>query len=219
MDVQMPEMDGMEATRLIRRPGSGVVDPHTTIVALTAHAMAGDRQKCLDAGMDDYLSKPIKAAELLEVLERWLPARPDARPKGLSRPSETSDTAPPDTACVPDTQDEPVFDEAVLLEVLGGDREAAAEIAAEFLGDAAVQVRELQLAVGRGDGQEIRRRAHTLKGSSASVGAQALRAHAAGLEQIAEADGGQESVLESLYGIERQLARLQEKAAQKGALL
>jgi two-component system sensor histidine kinase/response regulator len=219
MDVQMPEMDGMEATRLIRRPGSGVVDTHTTIVALTAHAMAGDRQKCLDAGMDDYLSKPIKSAELLEVLERWLPERPDARSAAVSPPSEAPDAPPPDAAFAPDAEEERVFDEAVLLEVLGGDREAAAEIAAEFLGDAAVQVGELQLAVGRGDRQEIRRRAHTLKGASASVGAQALRAHAAGLEEMAQAGDDKESVLELLHGIERQLALLQAEAARKGALL
>jgi two-component system, sensor histidine kinase and response regulator len=215
MDVQMPEMDGIEATQMIRRLGSGVVDPKTPIVALTAHAMAGDRQKCLDAGMNDYLAKPIKSSELLEVLERWLPVGPDVR---SSQPSGTPDAAPRAVTAAPKAVDEPVFDEAVLLDVLDGDRQAAAEIAAEFLDDAVVQVSGLQLAVECGDRQEIKRRAHTLKGASASVGARALRTRAAGLEKIAEA-GADGDVLKLLHGIERQLARLQETAAQKRALL
>ena len=218
MDVQMPEMDGIEATKLARRPGSGVVDPQTPIVALTAHAMAGDRQKCLDAGMNDYLAKPFKASELLEVLERWLPVGPDVRSTGPSQPRDAPDAALRAATAASRADDEPVFDKTVLLEILDGDREAAAEIAAEFLDDAAVQVSELQLAVGRGERQVVKRRAHTLKGASASVGARALRTRAAGLEQIAEA-GTHENMLELLHGIERQLARLQEAAAQKGALL
>ena len=218
MDVQMPEMDGLEATRLARRPGSGVIDPKTPIVALTAHAMAGDRQQCLDAGMDDYLAKPFKASELLEVLERWLPVEPDTRWAGSSEPTEAPSSALPAVAVAPKAEDEPVFDEAVLLEVLDGDREAAAEIAAEFLDDAAVQVSGLHLSVKGGDRQEIRRRAHTLKGASASVGARALRIHAAGLEEIASA-GTQEDLVDLLHGVERQLARLQETAAREGALL
>ena len=215
MDVQMPEMDGLEATRLIRRPASGAVDPKTPIVALTAHAMVGDRQNCLDAGMDDYLAKPFKVSELLEVLERWLPVGPDVR---SSQPRETPTAALPAVAGVPKAGDEPVFDEAVLLDVLDGDREAAAEIAAEFLDDAVLQVNGLQLAVEGGDRQEIKRRAHTLKGASASIGARALRARAANLEKIADG-GAHGDVLKLLHGIERQLARLQETAAQKGALL
>jgi PAS domain S-box-containing protein len=75
MDVQMPEMDGIEATRHVRDPRSAVLNHHVPIVALTAHTMQGDREKCLAAGMDDYVSKPVIPAVLAEVLERWLPAR------------------------------------------------------------------------------------------------------------------------------------------------
>ena len=73
MDCQMPEMDGFEATRVIRASASERSE--ITIVALTANAMAGDRERCLEAGMDDYLTKPIKQGELKETLDRWL--RPD----------------------------------------------------------------------------------------------------------------------------------------------
>ena len=70
MDIQMPGMDGFAATAQLRKPESGVLDPHVTVVALTAHAMREDRQRCLDAGMDDYLAKPIEPATLLELLSR-----------------------------------------------------------------------------------------------------------------------------------------------------
>ena len=72
MDCQMPEMDGFEATRLIRKAETKTLNPMIAIVALTAHAMQGDRERCLEAGMDDYLTKPIKPTDLANMLERWL---------------------------------------------------------------------------------------------------------------------------------------------------
>jgi CheY-like chemotaxis protein len=71
MDVQMPEMDGFEATEIIRSPGSGVLNYNVPIIAMTAHAMKGDEQKCIDLGMNDYLSKPIEPQILLEKLKYW----------------------------------------------------------------------------------------------------------------------------------------------------
>jgi len=73
MDVQMPEMDGFEATRRIRDPRSAVLHHGIPIIAMTAHAMQGDRERCLDAGMDDYVTKPISPQALAEALDRWLP--------------------------------------------------------------------------------------------------------------------------------------------------
>ena len=74
MDVQMPEMDGYEATRMIRNPQSKVRNHDVPIIAMTANAMKGDRERCLEAGMDDYLSKPIQPQKLIEVLKTFLPA-------------------------------------------------------------------------------------------------------------------------------------------------
>jgi len=74
MDVQMPEMDGMEATRVLRERESAT-GRHITVVGVTAHAMAGDRERCLEAGMDGYLSKPIRPKELDELLERLVAAK------------------------------------------------------------------------------------------------------------------------------------------------
>ena len=76
MDCQMPEMDGFEATRIIRNDHTVMHRANTPIVALTAHAMEGDRQRCLDAGMSDYLSKPFRPADLAAVLDRWLGEQP-----------------------------------------------------------------------------------------------------------------------------------------------
>ncbi|MGA7878274.1 MAG: response regulator, partial [Desulfoferrobacter sp.] len=77
MDCQMPEMDGYKATAIIRDPTSQVRDHAIPIVAMTAHAMKGDREKCLAAGMDDYIAKPIQPGVLAEVLERWLSKVPE----------------------------------------------------------------------------------------------------------------------------------------------
>ena len=73
MDVQMPEMDGLEATRRIRNPRSNVLNRHVPIIAMTAHAMQGDRERCLEAGMDDYISKPVNPQMLVSVLKKMLP--------------------------------------------------------------------------------------------------------------------------------------------------
>ena len=75
MDCQMPEMDGYEAAALIREPQSGVCNPQIPIIALTAHAMKGDRDKCLAGGMNDYISKPVKTTAVADALEKWLPRK------------------------------------------------------------------------------------------------------------------------------------------------
>jgi PAS domain S-box-containing protein len=146
MDVQMPELDGLAATREIRRR-LGPEGP--AIIAMTANAMEGDRDECLAAGMDDYLSKPIRPEELSRALARCRPARADD-----------------------------ALDDATLGELVsslgGGDegREAVRELVETFLDDAAAQMATLRGAVERGDAEAARRTAHTLKASGATFGAQ-----------------------------------------------
>src|SRR6185436_19938950 len=125
MDLQMPEMGGLDATASIRereRRHGG----HVPIVAMTAHAMKGDRERCLDAGMDDYVSKPVRPSDLYAALERALPGsgvpmpRPAAAGSDAAPPSRGA-AAEPHPAAAPAFGDDPVVDREALLERLEGD--------------------------------------------------------------------------------------------------
>jgi CheY-like chemotaxis protein/HPt (histidine-containing phosphotransfer) domain-containing protein len=210
MDVQMPVMDGMEATRQIRDAHSGSLNPAVTIVALTAHAMAGDKERCLNMGMDDYLAKPVKAAELQEVISRWLTT-------GGSGPESE---AKPEVMAVAEKPAAPVFDETVLLNLLEGDRESAAEIASQYQGDVDRQVEGLRDAIKANNADLVRERAHQLKGASASVGAEAMRYSAADIEKKAKggelSDSDQEAAVAEL---DHQLSLLHALVEEKGGLM
>jgi len=217
MDVQMPDVDGMEATRRVRETGSGVLNPRVPIVALTAHAMAGDRQKCLDAGMDDYLAKPIKSAELAAILARWAqPVTVETCTSIGEKPGPEMDAGQESTSW--DIMNEAVFDEGVLLALLAGDRVSAAEIVNEYMKDTPAQVSRLRAAVERNDADEVRSRAHNLKGAAASVGAGALRRLATALDERA-ATGDLADAPALLRDIEQQFELLQERARVTGGLL
>jgi len=177
MDVQMPEMDGFEATCLIRDPRTGILNRNIPVIAMTAYAMQGDREKCLEAGVDDYVSKPVSLQALIAVLEKWLP-KEDA--EGGGRKTENISPVPK-----PESISSPVvFDHSVLLEQLMGDRELAASICKEFLADIPVRIASLREALEAGDVVEGGRRAHAIKGASATVGGEALRALAAEIEAV-----------------------------------
>jgi CheY-like chemotaxis protein/HPt (histidine-containing phosphotransfer) domain-containing protein len=155
MDVQMPEMDGLEATRsIIERYGPA----RPRIVALTADAMLVDRKRCLDAGMDDYVTKPIRPAELVEALER-----------ATRRPAAPLDAESLDR----------------LMETAGGDPEFVADLLDSFAADALVMLGELRSTVASGDNESVRRAAHTLKANAATFGATELAAICAELEASA----------------------------------
>jgi CheY-like chemotaxis protein len=167
MDCQMPVMDGLAATREIRRSHSHPV----RIIAMTANAMAEDRQRCLEAGMDDFLSKPVRAADLGRVLQDCKP------PAGVARPSPAGS---------PEAADLPV-DLERLLEITGRDTEMFRQIVHDYLEQAEEILSSIALAIEGRSAGEIRELAHKLCGSSKACGMQAIVPPLRKLEQLGEA--------------------------------
>lgn len=204
MDCHMPDMDGFETTRRIRDPRSGVANHKVPVIAMTALAMKGDREECLRAGMNDYLSKPIKPQALADVLEKWL-----ARETGADQAESYS--FPPDgrlpTAGDPAAQALPVFDEKALYDRLTGDEEMVGMIIEEFLSYMPAQLKELRELVEEGKAELAGRQAHKIKGAAATVGGEILREAAETMEQ-AGWDGDLEQLQGLISNLERQFSRL-----------
>ena len=174
MDCQMPVLDGYAATAAIRAQEHG---RRTTIVAITASAMAEDRQKCLDAGMDDYLTKPVTRDELAGVLARWLRRTPTPPPGQLAVSVALEDDEPPVRS--------DVVDDLRGLDASDPDAQLAS-LVRQFLTEAAVRVAQMQKVVAAGDGAEaLNQHAHALKGSAGMLGASALQAACETLERAA----------------------------------
>ncbi len=192
MDVQMPEMDGIEATKMIRKleQTSG---SHVPIVAMTAHAMKGDRERCLEVGMDGYISKPLQPTDLLEVVESLgaAPGGHDARTHqspGKETPTET------------------LFDETESLAVVDGDRDLLRELIELFLADCPTIVADIRSAIQQGDASTLRQAAHKLAGSIRYFGALSAYHLATHLEN--------QAATEDLAGLEEQIADLERQLAQ-----
>jgi PAS domain S-box-containing protein len=201
MDVQMPEMDGLEATRIIRDSKSAVRNHDIPIIAMTAYAMKGDREKCLEAGMNDYVPKPIEPQILADVLDKWLPQDT----AGTKAPVNAKWTS---TVFVPEPEGE-IFDKAGVMTRLMDDEDLARKVMACFLDDTPRQVEALRGYIKTGAISSAERQAHTIKGASASVGGEALRAVALKMEEAARA-ADLESVKTHLPILERQFIRLKE---------
>jgi PAS domain S-box-containing protein len=172
MDVQMPEMDGLEATSRIRareREGGG----HVPIIAMTAHAMKGDRERCLDAGMDGYVSKPVQAQELFAAIARLLP-------------DSSTQEAPASNVEGAAKADEHV-DLTEALTRVGGDAALLSELADLFLTISPGQLDELRDAVARREAPVVQRVAHSLKGSVGMFGVPTVYEAARRLEMLGRA--------------------------------
>ena len=175
MDCLMPEMDGYEATRRIRKGEAGEHNRNIIIIAMTANAMKGDQEQCLAVGMDDYLSKPINPSVLTEKLEKWL-----MNPKDERKIESTTVVSSNHTTAV--------FDRSVLLGCLGGDEAAAAELYQVFLEDFPGDLQTLQESLAAGDAQGVEYQAHSIKGAAANIGGSALREIAFEIEKAARAE-------------------------------
>ncbi len=208
MDVQMPEMDGLEATAQVRDPKSAVRSHDIPIIALTAAAMKGDRERCLAVGMNDYLTKPLRPDELSQMIERWTAGVGGGLPVAAGSAAHTSRPVSSEArAAVPESP-VTVFDRGVLLNNLGGDRELAEEIVREFLVDVRRQLDVLRETAESGSTMQLARQAHALKGAAATAGAISLKAEAEGLEVDARRAGedrlerarGRVAALEAAFG-------------------
>jgi PAS domain S-box-containing protein len=203
MDCQMPEMDGYEATRLLRG-GSGVLDPKVPVVAMTANALRGDRERCLEAGMDDYLSKPVEPVALARALRRWMPKADPGTGKNepAAPPPSFNQVSPPSTA--PDSPSA-LLDLPKLAARINDD-ELVKELLALARTDFPPRVAKLRAEVDAGNAKGIANGAHAIKGSAATVTAEALRAVAAELE-----DAGKNNRLEATPRLIAEMERILEQ--------
>jgi CheY-like chemotaxis protein/HPt (histidine-containing phosphotransfer) domain-containing protein len=212
MDVHMPEMDGLEAARRIRACESSAAaqDPASggnhhgrlPVIALTASAMPGDRQKFMEAGMDDYISKPIMPAALVEILRKWLPSVPGESVDSTSEQASPGPSAP--AACT--------LNMAGLLERLMGDELLARAVMDGFASDMPSHVQSLARLVDSGSAEEVAELAHRIRGAAATVGGEAVQAVANEIE-IAGKAGDLARARAQMPGLQQQFTLLMEAIA------
>ncbi|MBI4719392.1 MAG: response regulator [Planctomycetes bacterium] len=199
MDVQMPEMDGLQATELLRQDPQFARLP---IIAMTAHAMKEDRDRCLAAGMNDYITKPVRAEELYKMVAKWMPTHPE----GPSEKSPCCGSGPhpvePAGAC----GDRPL-DLEKALDQLGRDRALFDEVVATILTTTPGLLAELREAGAGRDAVKLRNVAHSLKGAASNICAEPTRAVAQRMEEMGKA-GDLTQIEASLVEIEGHVERL-----------
>ena len=199
MDGQMPEMDGEEATRQIRQRLPAERQPR--IIAMTANAMQGDRERYLEVGMDDYISKPIRMEELVRALSTSQPLSADPSSTEMQSVSESGQAAPVDFTALREFE-----------EMMGeGGDEMVRDLVNMYLQNAAALITEMQESKAQVNFEVLRRAAHTLKGNSHQVGAVPLAEHCTELEKLAKAA--------SLEGADALLAQIQAEYQRVNAAL
>jgi two-component system, sensor histidine kinase and response regulator len=198
MDVQMPQMGGLEAASLIREREK-YLGGHIPIIAMTAHAMKGDREKCLNAGMDGYIAKPIRPNEFFEEIMKHMKTANQAEKSSL-----------PITAKEPDG---PVLDTADLLDRVSGDAEFLAELVSVFRADYPQQLQALRESITGGDAKKVERAAHCLKGALANLAAVRARGVAAKLEHMGRS-GDLQGAMEESASLEREVTSAEQALAE-----
>jgi two-component system sensor histidine kinase/response regulator len=197
MDVGMPEMNGFEATQAIREKEGD--RKHTPIIAMTAHAMKSDRERCLQVGMDDFVPKPIEPQELLEVVSKWTRLR-----------MQKKDVSPSAFQASPlrGSKDIPI-DVEDALDRLGGDKEFLEEMLLELLDYLPTQLQKLGQAIETGDAKKIEAEAHSMKGGAGSLSANSIAELALRLEVLGR-EGDLAGAKEIVYNLKSEFQRLKE---------
>jgi CheY-like chemotaxis protein len=211
MDVQMPMMDGIEAARRIRNPKSKVQNRDIPIIAMTAYAMSGDREKCLAAGMDDYISKPVTMKSLETVILKWISKLTEI-PEDAVRLAEKQQSR---SACENDLMSETaVFNLADFLDRLDGDETLARRSALGFSSDALNLIEKLKRALADNDAFGIEQQAHAVKGAALNISAKLLSEVAHEIEKAGRI-GDMKAAKSFIYELESQFNRLKSTVEQK----
>ena len=192
MDVQMPVVDGIQATRRIRELESGT-GQRTPIIAMTAHALPADRQRCLAAGMDEYLAKPIRASQLDQIIDDVVGTRTSEKSRERSRDQQSTT----ESGCV---------DWSHALATVAGDRQLLRTLIDVFLQEQGEMVGEMRRAIERRDHRELRRASHSLKGALSHLGCFVAQARAQQIEDLGEDRWSEANGL--IGGLERDLQDL-----------
>ncbi len=203
MDLQMPVMGGLEATRIIRNNKSDVLDYKIPVVAMTANVMTGDREMCIEAGMNDYIAKPVVKEKVREVLEKWLPDSEFDEPEIGELETDEPETDEPET----DKSEKSAFDAADLLERLEGDKEIVEIVCNGFLEDIPVQIQILKENIKIEDMEVVIRQVHTIKGASANVGCPFLGEVAGSMEKSGKA-GDMDAIKKCVEQLDEEFYRL-----------
>jgi len=211
MDVQMPEMDGYEATRRLRADERFANVP---IIAMTAHAMKEDRDRCLAAGMNDYLSKPVSSDRLFAVIEKWLSAGPSTAGKDGARAGERPSAERTAEKAGVEEEKPPPADLEDALYYCGGDRDLLKTVSETFRAETPNQIKAIRRAIESADWETVARLAHNLKGSSATLGASQMRQSAIQLEDAAR-KSNKSLCLQLAQRLESQLADLRDFLAKE----
>jgi HPt (histidine-containing phosphotransfer) domain-containing protein len=178
----MPIVDGFEATRLIRQGEAQVAandapPRHIPIIAVTANAMRGDRERCLAAGMDDYLTKPLRKEDLKGAIDRWLPASIQSHASPVLGTEENTEGQNSGSLPV-------IFDAVAMVRNIGGDRELMEELADLFLQRYQAMLEGIRAALADGDRQAVEQAAHLLKGTASNLCASEVVLSAGQLEAL-----------------------------------
>jgi CheY-like chemotaxis protein/HPt (histidine-containing phosphotransfer) domain-containing protein len=197
MDVQMPEMDGFEATREIRKlEGGSGSHGHMPIIAMTAYATEGDRERCLDAGMDDYVSKPISASKLFQAIDALVPVEPDTQ-------------ASPSDSPAADGHKSVSLNAEGLIRSFENDQHLFQELVEIFLNDSPQMLSALRDSLNSNDADTFKRTAHSLKGMLRNFQAESAAETAFELEQIGDRGklDGADRIVDSLAGQLEEVSR------------